>query len=271
MFVDRTLGETLAISVATAQPLEMLLSTDIARQYNTLYINIKTLYRNFHGAYGNEDNLPTLSKMTELFVAEIITIRSIVSDSIPGKVKPVFYLTTCKSLPLLMPHAKLKQPTTPKQIRYEDLEKKVISRALGKFEEEEIHMFDVLVKGSNTVALMLTHYPLDLISAHTFRKLILLESHTGAIKSKTEWITKLNKNEAYINLPFNVLSLQVLGDKSLQFESLGRKLSESLVELANKKHWSANTGLEKIKQDIRGMKDKEAANTLIQLANVVLR
>jgi len=82
----RVFGETLSISVGTAIPLEQLLTTEMAKGYTHLYMNMRTLYRNFHGSFPR-DNLPVLSKYVGLFVEEIMMIKAIVSESIPGKLQ----------------------------------------------------------------------------------------------------------------------------------------------------------------------------------------
>ena len=266
---NRVLGEILAISVATAIPLEHLLATDIAKGYTHIYLNVRTLYRNFHGSFEKE-NVPTLTKYVDLFVTEILLIHSIISESVKGNLQPVYYMPTSKSLPVIMPWAKLKKESTQRQKNYESLEKMTIVKTLAKLDKNFVLIIDTLLKGQNASALIITHLPLDLLSYSSFRKLTLLESHTGALKSKVEWIVKLSKNSHYRNIPFNILSIQVLGDRNTQLGSMGIKLSNELLALAEKHHWSAITSLEKVKSDIRVMANKETAAFLLKLASVTL-
>jgi len=137
--------------------------------------------------------------------------------------KPVFYLPTAKSFRTVNARAKINKHDTTKQKNYETLERSTMLKALAKLDKNLVQVFDTAIKGNNSASLIITHLPLDLLSAGSFRKLVLLESHTGALKTKSEWITKLSKNENYRNIPFNILSVQVLGDRNNQFSSMGIK------------------------------------------------
>jgi len=269
--IDRALGAHLAISVATAVPIETLLQSDISKGYNYIYLNIRTLYRNFHGSF-LPDQIPSVNKMADMFTDEILTIKSIIAESVSPKLTPVLYIALNKSLGSTLPRAKIKKPTTNIQINYRSLEEKVIAKALTAFDEEEVYMFDNLIKGSNTSSLMLSHIPLDLMSAYTFRKLALLESHTGKLlDNKSMWIKKLSKNEDYVNLPFNLLTLQIIGDRNNQFLSQDKKVIDAYLKIANKNHWHSGTTLVKSKADIQRDKDKFLVAVFTEMANVTLK
>lgn len=269
---ERILGEILSLSVATAIPLETLMSTENAKGYSQLYINLSTLYRNFHNSFNN--NLPVLSKYVDLFVEEVLTIRSIVNDVIPGKLYPALYLTTAKSLSTTFPKAKIKIATTNLQKNFEELEKATIVKALAKINKDEdiVKVYDLAIKGHNTSALILTHQPLDLMSYSSFRKLTLLESHTGTLKNKTEWILKLSKNEAYRNLPFNILTIQILGDSNHRLAGMTPKIKDTFLDLATTCNWSAITTLAKVKFDIQHhCKDKLMASIFLEMSSATLK
>jgi len=269
MKIERQFGETLGVSIGTAIPLELMLADNIHKGYEFIYLNLRTLYRNFHGAYPR-DQYPTSKVMAKDFLEELITIQSLITETIPGRLKPIFYLASCSSLPSLITDAKLKVIHTPKQKEYYDLERVVFALALKANKDINVQNYNCLVKGNNTSSLMVSHLPLDLISSHLFRKLGLLESHTGAIKLKTEWITKLNKNEIYRNIPFNILSIQILGDNNNQFQSMGTKFTKYLVQLATDHNWNANTNMAKVQYDIRKLNDKYLASILLNMSHVKL-
>ena len=109
------------------------------------------------------------------------------------------------------------------------------------------------------------------MSQSTFRKISLLESVTGNIKNKTEFITKLSKNEHYRNIPFNVLSIQIIGDKSTLLESQGQLYTGLLVNMVKDYNWTALTTLEKVKFDINKLKNKETVNKLMKMCLATLR
>jgi hypothetical protein len=268
--MSRVLGEILAISVASSVPIEKLLTTDIVKEYDYIYLNIRTLYRNFHGSF-NLNELPDIDVYVEEFIKEINTIRAIINESIPGNKQAVIYHMSCSSLKRIMPRAKLKIPTTAIQKNYETLEKITLIKAFKEINKDSIQFFDTVIKGHNTKAMLLSHFPIDLLSYHSFRKLVLLESHTGVVKTRTEWITKITKNEDYRNIPFNVLSIQILGDRSVQLRPIGLSVSSALLSLAVDNKWNPTTSLEKIKFDIRKLKDRLLSEILLEMCTVSLR
>ena len=76
----------------------------------------------------------------------------------------------------------------------------------------------------------------------------LLESHTGKLKSPIDWNTKL-KDKPY-NMPFNILTLQVLGDGQ-QFTAQKKEVVLDFKKLADDKNWSPTTTMKKINEDLK--------------------
>ena len=129
---------------------------------------------------------------------------------------------------------------------------------------------DTKIYGNHAKSLILTLYPIDLFSITTFRDLALLESHTGAIKLYPKWSGKISSKEEYVNLPFNLLTLQVIGDGKL-FYSMGRVFTKALLELADKGNWTAITTKDKVKFDISRMKDRFAAGVFLEMLTISLK
>lgn len=268
---ERELGTILAVSIGTAIPLEVLIAADKPYKEDYLFMNIRTLYRNYFGSY-TDPHGEGAKKFAMGFIDELDTIESTIVNTVVGNMHPIFYFMSNKTLPRQMPKAKIKTPRTEKQKNYEDLERFTFSLLFkNKDWDEKIKVFDSLVKGGNARAFMISHYPLDLLSKPRFQTLNLLESHTGAIKGPSRWITKVTTNEEYQHLPFGPLVIQLLGDGGTQFLSSGQKLIKPLLELAEKNNWTIATGVEKMKLDIRNkMKDKEAAAILLEMMTVRL-
>lgn len=266
---DRALGEKLSISIGTAIPLEILLEEKTSLHYNFLYMNLATLHRNFYDSYP-AGQIPAFKTYLKLFIEEVQVIQSIVVDTIQGIILPVLYIATGKSIKIKMPHANVKYPTTTLQITYDELERAVINGTLKKLGMGTIQVYDILIKGNNVTALMLTHHALDLMSRASFRKLDLLESHTGLIKTKSQWITKLSKSDIYRNLPFNIFTIQILGDRSKQFSAINSRTLKVVLDLAKTNKWSAATTLEKVKYDLRKIPDAALSAKLLEMAMVKL-
>jgi hypothetical protein len=86
-----------------------------------------------------------------------------------------------------------------------------------------------------------------------------------------EMIRKLSTSDKYANLPFNILTLQLLGDKSLLFESMGVKMINPIIDLAIEQKWSAITNFEKVKGDIRKIRDHALRDFYLSLCSSYIK
>lgn len=268
--LTRQLGEILPISVGTAIALETLVKEEKPLKAEYLFLNIRTIFRNLYSALEDPTKAGILN-LVDILYDEMVFIKDVVETKVKGNMIPVFYVCSNKSLNKLFPLAKLKETTTDRQKNYENLERSVMERIVEKPLGKKIKIYDCLIKGNNSTAIMLTHYPLELLSSHTFRTLHLLESNTGIIKDKSEWNTKLIKSETYQNLPFNILTIQLIGDHATQFNSNGIKLINPLLEIAKKNKWTVATTQAKIKFDIEKYWDKLVVKTYLEMLSVKLK
>lgn len=267
----REIGEIVATSIGTAIPLEKIITGDVPiKGFSQLYLNMHTLHRNFYSSFSPVD-IPKFKDYVNLFLQEIVDINSVIRETISGNIQPVFYTTTAKSLSSIMPCAKIKTKFTDKQKVYNELEIATLLKVLAKLDEINVQIFDVLIKGYKTSSLIITHRPIDLLSYYGFRQLVLLESHTGVTKVKATWTSKLTKNEQYIDLPFNILTFQLLGDHSLMLEGYGKKIIDEFILIAKEKRWTSLTTMEKMRFDIRGIKNKHLAELLLKMSMTQLK
>lgn len=266
---ERQLGDIVGVSIGTAIPIEKLLTTDTAKNYNTLYINIRTMYRNYIGSF-SPDAVPDGRECYTNFLEELETLAGVIEMSISTPLRLIYYFMTYDSLESSFRKCNLKKPKTQLQKNYAAKESFVYTNMVNKV-NPQVALYDTKLQGNHAKALIITHTPLDLLAHLSFSKLTLLESHTGTLKEKSEWISKLSKNPNYANIPFNIVTLQVLGDKSVQFSAMSNKLSKSYTDLATKYQWSPSTSLEKVKFDIRKIPDKAMATLLLTLASVSLK
>jgi len=267
--MNREFGEILTISVGTALAFEEMLKTEKTFPEESLFLNLRTLARNFLGSF--KDLSTTNGKvLTSAFIEEINSIIYTVPSFFENRLKLFIYFPTYKSVESNMKDAKLKEASTPKQVETKKLEDLIMGAALSdKKLKELITTIDTVIEAGYLKALFLTHLPIDLIAARGFRSIRLLESHTGAIKSPSEWMSKLTNNEKYSRLPFNVLTIQLIGDKSTMFQSLGPKWVKPVVELAESRSWSQVTKMQKVKFDIRNhIRDKFLAAKLLKMTEV---
>jgi hypothetical protein len=165
--------------------------------------------------------------------------------------------------------AKIKTPTTPRQKIYANNERLALTAATSH-KELGIVPCKQLVHGKNAKAWIMTHHPMDLLSRYEFSELSLISSHTGDIKKPVEWIKKLTSNEAYHRLPFNIMTLQVLGDGAVQFFSQSPSIKKHLLAMAEGGKWKPTTTRDKIVSDMSKYPNKEIADTFKKMLSVKL-
>lgn len=90
-------------------------------------------------------------------------------------------------------------------------------------------------KPAITMALMVSHVPLDFHLYRKFKLLTLVESHTGASKTVKQFGEKVFKNS---NVPFNKYTHLLLGDKHLLRSQITTKIKKTVFEKAAKEHWN---------------------------------
>lgn len=107
---------------------------------------------------------------------------------------------------------KLRKASTQQQIQSYELVRSCIKEA-KKLSGILTFSKDIYLE-SKSSTLLLSHVPWDLLSYGKFRRLDLLESHTGIIKTRKDWNTKYyripNKDMSF--LPFMEYLLVTLGD-----------------------------------------------------------
>ena len=251
--LERELGET-GISVATSIPFEKLMEYSEPIVIDSLWINLRTLIRNIHSSSEDNDSLNP-EEVAEALVNEIEIISGILSSlSAIDKIDLIVYNNSYDGLPIRFPHAKLKKTSTYKQIEYATFEAKVQTEfSVVRDQLSELIAYvegDYALEAADTDSLILTHMPVDLLSYYSFKDLKLLESHTGRIKAKSMWNTKLTGGDRVNRLPFNAFTLQLFGDNATQFYGYPYKYKELILFIASHNDWNTLTTKEKMIKDI---------------------
>ena len=250
--IDRKVG-IYPVSIASSLAIEGLTHTGEfetnegkapIKDCELLYINVRTLFRNAFGSYEDLKDRLNFETMRETIIADIQGIKEAVKAASPNTVC-VVYLCNYKSVNKVFKEANFKNPNTPNQVFYSALEYDIYKEA----EEfvKDLKVFDVELKGDKDT-FVLTHLPVDLLSYRNFPALSLLESHTGKVKKRTLWYTKLNGRHPHI--PFNKELLQIFGD-GIMFAPQGIKIKRVILKVAEKSRWNQNTSSEKIKLTLR--------------------
>lgn len=278
ILAKRATGE-LPLSIGTSLAIEALKEPAVYERYDTLWINVRTLWRNIYDAIEREDrermikppspaqmdaHYRTICKaMADTMKEELTQIRSFLRDKLKGV--RVYYLGY-KDLAKRFPNASLRVPTTPLQQQYADLMERTLDYVLLEDGDSLIEQDKGSeLRGEQARSLVITHCPVDLLSRTKFNQLRLLESHTGAIKSKSQWATKLTDGKDMKIIPFNAFTIQVFGDGAVHFNRMAVKPRRELLSVAAANRWSTVTTMEKIKYNLKGMKDQFLAKQLQRL------
>lgn len=233
-------------------------------QYDVVYVNAATLFRNILGALPSGGDKSVVAGDIYMALAfEIELINKLIVEISFGKTKVVFYTSQYAGLDKKHPHAKFRVDTTEKQMVYTAILQNTISYYIKQqAKENTIEIVDVLVKPASKVkGLIITHYAYDLLAAKHFNSLDLLETHTGVLKTKSMWYTKLTGGKDLMRIPFGSMALQVFGD-SQTFYGQPAKVKEQVIELADKYKWTNTTTKDRLSMCFDFMSDKFTATIL---------
>lgn len=258
MAVERLLGGSYPISLGSALVFESPVF-NIASWPNLIYINLRTLYRNYVASIPKEQygNIESVS-FTQTYLEEVSEIETIIRELSGGRIKIFFFYPRYDKFDKVLPKS----------------ERLVYNPDM--FDDVELNMWDYVkqqelvvpffyeevsqeLPPSNEPTLLWTSFVLDLLSASRFPTLMLLESYTGKIKKRPEWYTKIKfgkfKDADEISYPFNKFMIQIFGDKSGFIKGAEPALRKVVREMAKNDRWSPITGPEKIKYSISKLKD----------------
>lgn len=260
MFKERT-TTSFGLSIATGLALESIFEPTESRydperiipnkvelnKHKNLIINGYTLIRNIINAHEERPKLTWLEKdgrkhlpsLTETLIEELHILNSLMSNY-PKNGLYIF-------LPNYLNGYKNYNKNKESNLSY--IENNLILIKLSNFIFKSIKMQNInfLVTNSHILPLtfnvmgniLLTHFTLDLVEN---KKVLLLESHTGVLKSEVEFYTKFNHfgNNDLIRIPLTPTTLYIMGDKSL-VKSLGIKSKKILLEVAEAEKWNYKT------------------------------
>lgn len=279
---ERTMSAP-GVSIGTSLALESILPTwpvfDPERpkpkptnifDYSRVWINLATLFRNMYNACPRDKvELIQPEEAAEALYAEMEAIYQAVRSATQNSVDVHYYWCDYRDLSTLYPRGLIRVVNTPKQIAFRDLMVKVVERVV---KTAKVNAMEFISQHHTHIqpktygkTLMISHYPVDLLSEHRFGSLDLLESHTGVLKNKTLWHTKLFNGKTLSILPFCQLTLLVFGDDH-HFKAQDRKIREALLEIANKGKWSWMTTRTKVRSDVRAHPDQLFAAVLVSMA-----
>jgi hypothetical protein len=258
-----SIGTSLALEGANGIYPEREESPPPILKYNRLWVNVDTLFRNLFGSLTAEEQARVVAKDLAIAMAsEFGPIDAAVAESAGQKIKVTFYQNYHGKMSQWFPKANLKKPTTPKQRIFAGLRAETLRHLPDYLDEVDYRRVDGIIDGDGR-SLILTHSALDLLSVARFDELALLESHTGKIKPRSQWGTKLGVKDETI--PFNAFTLQVFGDGSTLFTPLSIKYRRAILEVAKKDRWVSVSTLAKIRMGLNTIKDPVIRQEILDL------
>lgn len=223
-----------------------------ANEVDEVWVNLRTLFRNIQGAVEAQAVTQINGHSFGLAIIEEMTIiQQSVHQLSSGRIKTYFYVCSHANLRRDFPNARLKEPRTDKQLIYAALEKEAIETVLRNKTEQEVTVYDVSVQMHVKRCAMLTSFPVDLVMAKNYSSLVLLESHTGAVKKNHLWNTKLQNGKELTRIPFGKMSLQVFGDNSGVFAPFPKEYRDAILRIAEQYKWTVFTTKDRIVQSIK--------------------
>lgn len=237
--------------------------------YGELWINLRTLFRNFMGALPKEVQGGVVPRQLDEGIRdEMDQIKRIVQEFTHNHCKVVFYVSNYAGMKEKYPHAKLRAANTDKQQEYMEIKNQTLELLLKSLEQqggEDIRVFKLkLFPQQQAKTLIFTHFAYDLLSWKAFSSLDLLESNTGNVKKRAQWYTKYQNGRELSMIPFREDFIQVFGD-SRTFFQMPIRIRRQVIELATKYNWSAVTTDEKIRQNIGQLEDLETRKLLLEI------
>lgn len=221
--------------------------------FDELWINFRTLFRNVVGAINANDlKSITAKELAYAVMEERAIIKGVLEDH--GFNTDVYlYICTYHNVSNIFREGILKQGMTPIQQAYAELENsaaQAVFDELGK-DTDMLLLFDTTIVAHSKKCMLLSHFPIDLLNMMNVNSndLCLVESHTGAIKRRNKWNTKLKEGNMDISrIPFDKMTIQMFGDKGNLFLAYPKEYRAKLVELSIKYQWTPLTTESRIKQ-----------------------
>lgn len=230
--------------------------------YEELWVNVRTLFRNFMGSLDATTHKAVVpGQIAEALATEMDTIASIVATESRGSCEVVFYYCNYRGIEGKYRHAVVRRDSTENQKLYTIIHNATIELLIGYERDDMVGLDLKLTPQNHPIALVLTHYAYDLLSWPNFSKLVLLESHTGAIKERALWYTKYHNGKDLVMIPFREDFIQVFGDNET-FRPMDLKLRRDLIDIATRYHWTAVSTRDKIKYGIDQLQNPMARDIL---------
>lgn len=265
---ERALGQY-PLSIATSLAIESCcgihpdypVSSPPILQFNELWVNVRTLYRNFLGALDKEiAGSVHPNEAAQAISEEMEILSSIIRDVSSGMVRVEYYYSDYAGLDKIFKLGVQRMDNTLRQKEYTEHQKATME-VLLKHRPEVLLFTNKLLPKTKSKTLILTHYAIDLLWWKEFKELVLLESHTGKIKERAQWTDKYHEGKTLPPIPFRADLIQVFGD-SQTFRPMALAIKKDVIDLAIQYNWTPVTTTDRIAFCISQMRNPYARDLL---------
>lgn len=222
--------------------------------YQEMWINVRTLFRNITAVIPTEDCLKIKpEEFAAVIYEEMSVIQNLFETDGAGVCRPVFYHTDYTKLyKQINEKIRLRLPTTEIQKHAERAYYAAIKK-LKDLTKDLKETSGQLSPSQPVKALILTHYPWDLLSFKKFTKLDLIESNTGVLKSRRLWGSKMYPVAGVdlTTMPLTRRLLLIFGDR-VMIQPFDTRLRKTILEIAKQKKWTGLTPTERVNLDLSG-------------------
>lgn len=240
---ERTFG-AYPISIATSLALEGISHTGEyldrgpkppVNNMECIMVNLRTLIRNVIGAFPTTEQLALSDRIVYQSCKDDLDAFTEYVLGFNANCEVVLYVSTYDTINKDFKEVNFKKFETVKQLALESIERSVVNRFRDN-DKELLTEFDYKLSSLKRCVL-LTHHPIDLLSYYSFPDLTLLESHTGILKERKDWYTKLNLPKGCTTIPFNRAMLCIFGDKVFINGQLP-KVKKAIISVSEKYTWN---------------------------------
>lgn len=226
-----------------------------------IWINVRTLLRNIYGSIKKDDRkfLQYSDYQATLF-DEMRFILDELHRTNP-KLWVHFYYPSHRSLTTRYPNAMLKVDNSANSNALREIERWVMDGSFNipPVTIEQINL-DITTQHPNM--LILTHQPVDLLGIHNAQYVGLMESHTGLVKDRHRWYTKLKGCNKEPRVPFNAVTMQIFGDTGDAIQAAPLALRSEFIRVAETRQWTQNTTVNEMVRGVNATGNKELRDLL---------
>lgn len=263
---DRPKGQ-FPLSIGTSLAIESLLgihpeihhTTNPLSQFDVLYVNLRTLFRNLYTSFSSKEALLLSdNQLTETLFDELSVIADVLKTETDVSLR-IFapQYTNLEMTPevlLRLDNTELQKIYTKRMV---NVTRKVVASYNQPTNPTENHILipqNLLKDKDYRRTLMMTNFALDLCARRQFKNLELLETHTGKIKPYRLWYTKYYNGNKLPEMPFRLDLLTILGDNTL-YRNKSTEIRNTVIDIAKDKKWTPVTTTEKILSNFREIKN----------------